>query len=85
MRRMSRDEEIRRALRELLIPELRAVGKHLDRVGQYISTRPLSPEIQSLRTELIAHIRRLDLRIDDVERELRAAIREGTRKTRRPS
>lgn len=83
MVRMSRDEEIRRALRDFLIPELRAVGKHIERVGQYVGTRLLSPEAHSLRTEIIAHIRRLDLRIDDVERDLRIAIREGAR-SRKP-
>lgn len=84
---MTRDAEIRRALREILIPELRAVGRRLERVGQHISIRPLSPEALSLRTELLAEIRRLDARIDDVDRELRAAIREslGARKARRSS
>jgi transposase len=57
--------EVRRAFEDFAVPEFRTVREAVRRLHQ---------DIDGLRAELIAEIRRLDARIDGVDRELRTAI-----------
>ena len=83
-------DQIKAAFQDIIAPELHALRGDIQRVDQKIGAvdqkidgvdARLSIKIDGLRTEmlsmkgeLLAEIRRLDTRIDGVDRELRTAI-----------
>ena len=90
MRAMGVYEQIRKAFQDLIAPELfalrgeirvldqRIIGldQKIDAVDVRLSTRldGVRTEMGSLKNEILAEIRRVDGRIDSVDRELRTAI-----------
>ena len=76
-------DQIKKAFQDLIAPELHAIRGDIRVLDQKIDDLDvrLSTKIDSLRTEtislkgeLLAEIRRVDVRIDGVDRELRTAI-----------
>jgi len=90
MRAMGVYEQIRKAFQDLIAPELSALrgeirvldqriiglDQKIDAVDVRLSTRldGVRTEMGSLKNEILAEIRRVDGRIDSVDRELRTAI-----------
>jgi hypothetical protein len=83
MRRMGVYDDIKRAFQDLIAPELHEVRGELRRLNEKIDgaqslllekINSLRVEMTSARRELISEIRRLDTRIDSVDRELHTAI-----------
>jgi len=83
MARVGIYDEIKRAFQDLIVPELRAIhgdlvemGRKLDRIGAPLTTKidSLRGETVSMKGALLAEIRRLDVRIDGVDRELRERL-----------
>ena len=72
MARVGVYDQIKKALQDVVAPELHAIRGDMRAMRGDI--RVLDQKIDSLRTELVAEIRRLDTRIDGVDRELRTAI-----------
>ena len=82
--------QIKAAFQDIIAPELHALRGDIQRVDQKIGAVDqkidgvdarltikidgLSTEVLSMKGELLAEIRRLDTRIDGVDRELRTAI-----------
>ncbi len=73
-------DQIKKAFQDLIAPELHTIRGDI---------RVLDQKIDSLRSELVSEIRRVDVRIDSVDRELRTAIdvreRLAALEARRPS
>jgi len=76
-------DQIKRAIQDLIAPELHAIRGDLRLLDQKIagvdarlSTKidALDEKIDFLKGELIAEIRRVDTRIDGLDREVRTAI-----------
>lgn len=72
-------DQIKKAFQNLIGPELHTIRSDIRVLGQKIDG--VDHKVESLRTvmvslkgELLAEIRRLDTRIDSVDRELRIAI-----------
>jgi hypothetical protein len=72
-------DQIKKAFQNLIAPELHTIRGDIRVLGQKIEG--VEHKVESLRTvmvslkgELLAEIRRLDTRIDSVDRELRTAI-----------
>jgi len=83
MARVRDYDEIKRAFQDFLVPELRTIREDLRLLGQEIdgvgAPRPakvdaLRAEMLSLKGDLLVEVRRLDARIDGVDRELRRAL-----------
>ena len=86
MMRMGVYDQMKKAFQDLIAPELHTIRgdirvldqkiegvyQKIDGVDQKIGS--LRTEMVSLKGELLAEIRRLDARIDGVDRELRTAI-----------
>jgi hypothetical protein len=76
-------DQVKKAFQDIVAPEVHAIRGDIRVLDQRfvgldqkiggIDAR-LTTKIDSLRTELIAEIRRLDARVDGVDRELRTAI-----------
>lgn len=62
---MSVYEEVKKALQDVVAPELKALQTEI---------RRLDEKIDSLRVEMHSEMRRIDGRIDSLEKELRTAI-----------
>jgi cell division septum initiation protein DivIVA len=76
---MGIDEQIKTAFQDLIAPELHAIRGDIRVLDQKIESLDqkmtgLRTETVPLKGELLAEIRRLDARIDGVDRELRTAI-----------
>ena len=76
-------DQIKKAFQEVVAPELQALrgdfrvlDQKIDRVDQRLSQKidGLRSETVSMKAELLAEIRRLDTRMDGMDRELRTAI-----------
>lgn len=76
-------KEIKRAFEDFLIPELRAIQEDLRQIGgtvhgvgapPAVKVDTLWAEMLSVKDHLRSEIRRLDARIDGVDRNLRTAI-----------
>ena len=65
-------DQVKAAFQDIIAPELHAVRGDIRVLDQRIVG--LDQKIDSLRHELVLGIRRLDARIDGVDRELRTAI-----------
>jgi uncharacterized protein Yka (UPF0111/DUF47 family) len=79
MARVGVDDQIKKAFQDLIVPglhtlrrDIRLLGQKVDRVDQKVES--LRTVMVSLKGELLAEIRRLDTRIDGVDRQLRTAI-----------
>jgi prefoldin subunit 5 len=84
--RVGVDDQIKKALQDLIAPELHAIRGEMHAIrGEMHAMRAdirvldqkidgVDHKIDSLKGELLAEIRRLDARIDGVDRELRTAI-----------
>jgi hypothetical protein len=76
-------DQIKKAFQDIVAPELHVLRGDIRLLDQKIGgldqtiggveTR-LGPKMDSLRAEMLAEIRRLDTRIDGLDRELRTAI-----------
>lgn len=62
-------EEVKKALQDIVAPELKAIQVEIKRLDEKIDYR-----FDSLRNELVSEIRRVDSRIDGLEKELKTAI-----------
>jgi hypothetical protein len=76
-------EQIKAAIQDLLAPELQAIRGDLRRLEQKIDDvdarltikiDSVQAQMGSMKNELVSEIRRVDVRIDGMERELRTAI-----------
>ena len=83
MRRMGIYEPIKAAIQDLLAPELQAIRGDLRRLEQKIDDvdarltikiDSVQAQMGSMKNELVSEIRRVDVRIDGMDRELRTAI-----------
>jgi hypothetical protein len=83
MRRVGIHDQIKAALQDLVAPELQAIRADIRRLDQKIEDvdgrltikiDSLAAQTSSMKSELISEIRRVDVRIDGMERELRTAI-----------
>jgi hypothetical protein len=83
MPRMGVYEQIKAAIQDLLAPELQAIRGDLRRLEQKIDDvdarltikiDSVQAQMGSMKNELVSEIRRVDVRIDGMERELRTAI-----------
>lgn len=86
MRRVGVDDQIKSAIQDIVAPALHELRGEIHAMrGEMLALRAgiqrVDEKVDSLRTEmgrmkgeLIAEIRRLDARIDGVDRELRTAI-----------
>jgi hypothetical protein len=72
MNRMGVYDQIKKAFQDIIAPELHTLRGEIRVVDHKIDS--LRSETGSMKAELIAEIRRLDARIDGVDRELRTAI-----------
>ena len=76
-------DQIKKAFQDVVAPELQALrgdfrvlDQKIDRVDQRLSQKidGLRSKTVSMKAELLAEIRRLDTRMDGMDRELRTAI-----------
>jgi hypothetical protein len=83
MPRMGVYEQIKAAIQDLLAPELQAIRGDLRRLERKIDDvdarvtikiDSVQAQLGSMKNELVSEIRRVDVRIDGMERELRTAI-----------
>jgi hypothetical protein len=79
MARVGVNDQIEKALQDVVAPELHAIRGDMHAMRGDIRVLDqkidgVDHKIDSLRTELVAEMRRLDARIDGVDRELRTAI-----------
>jgi hypothetical protein len=83
MMRMGVYDQIKAALQDLVVPELQAIRADIRRLDQKIDDvdgrltikiDSLQAQTASMKNELISEIRRVDVRIDGMEREVRTAI-----------
>ena len=79
MARVGVYDQIKKALQDLIAPELHAIRGDIHAIRADIrmldqNIDGVDYKIDSLKGELLAEIRRLDARIDGVDRELRTAI-----------
>jgi hypothetical protein len=65
-------DQIKSAFQDLIAPELHAIRGDVNALRA--ETASMRTEMGSMRNELVSEIRRLDARIDSVDRELRTAI-----------
>ncbi|PYN98717.1 MAG: hypothetical protein DMD91_14675 [Candidatus Rokuibacteriota bacterium] len=65
-------DQVKTAFQDIIAPELHAIRGDIRVLDHRIVG--LDQKIDSLRNELVSEIRRLDTRIDGVDRELRTAI-----------
>ena len=68
MKNMGIYDQIKAALQDLVAPELQAIRADIRRLDS------LTAQTSSMKNELISEIRRVDVRIDGVDRELRTAV-----------
>ena len=83
MNRMGIYDQIKAALQDLIAPELQAIRSDIRRLDekidagdarQSIKIDSLQAQMGSMKNELVSEIRRVDVRLDGMERELRIAI-----------
>lgn|ERR671919_770377 len=83
MRRMGICDQIKSAIQDLVAPELQGIRGDIRRLDQKvddghdrltIKIDALQAQTGSMKNELVSEIRRVDVRIDSMERELRVAI-----------
>jgi hypothetical protein len=83
MARMGIYDQIKAALQDLIAPELQAIRADIRRLDekidagdarQVIKIDSLQAQMGSMKNELVSEIRRVDVRLDGMERELRIAI-----------
>ena len=79
MSRMGVYDQIKKAFQDIIAPELHMLRGEILRLDQKIDNvdikvTSLRTEMLSMKAELLAEIRRVDVRIDGVDRELRTAI-----------
>jgi hypothetical protein len=83
MTRMGIYDQIKAALQDLIAPELQAIRADIRRLDQKIDDGDarltikidsLQAQMGSMKNELVSEIRRVDVRLDGMERELRVAI-----------
>ena len=83
MTRMGVYDQIKKALQDIIAPELqsirgdiRVLDQKIDNLDARLTVRidALGAQLTSHRAELLAEIRRVDNRIDSVEREIRTAL-----------
>ena len=83
MMRMGLYDQLKKMFQDIIAPELHALRADIQRVeanlgaridGVDIKVTSLRTETLSMKGELIAEIRRVDGRIDGLDRELRTAI-----------
>jgi hypothetical protein len=69
-------DQIKKAFQDIIAPELHALRGDIRLLDQKIDAvdARLTIKLDSLRNEMIAEIRRVDTRIEGVDRELRTAI-----------
>jgi cell division septum initiation protein DivIVA len=76
-------DQIKTAFQDIIAPELHALRSDLLRIEQKIDSvdarltgkiDALKTETLSMKAELLAEIRRLDARVDSLDRELKTAI-----------
>ncbi len=69
-------DQIKKAFQDTIAPELHALRGDIRLLGQKIDAvdARLTVKIDSVRNEMVAEIRRVDTRIEGVDRELRTAI-----------
>jgi predicted nucleic acid-binding Zn-ribbon protein len=65
-------DQIKTAFQDIIAPELHALRRDIRLLDERIDG--VRTEMVSLRAELLAEIRRVDTRIDSVDRELRPAV-----------
>ena len=65
-------DQIKAAFQDIITPELHALRGDIQRLNQKIDG--LRAEMVSMKAELLAEIRRLDARIESVQRELHIAL-----------
>ena len=76
MTAMSVYDQIKKAFQDIIAPELHALRGDIRLLDQKVDAMDarLTIKIDALRNEMIAEIRRVDTRIEGVDRELRTAI-----------
>jgi hypothetical protein len=81
MRRVELYDPIKSLFQDIIVPEMHALRSDIRRIDEKIDhvdareqDRHLGAQVGHMKGELIAEIRRVDIRIDGVERELRVAI-----------
>ena len=69
-------DQIKKAFQDIIAPELHALRGDIRLLDQKIDAvdARLTVKIDSFRNEMIAELRRVDTRIEGVDRELRTAI-----------
>jgi len=83
MPRMGIEDQIKSFFQDIVAPEIRAIRsdiQRLDETNDGVDARlgdkinSLAAQLSSAKNELVSEIRRVDVRIDGMERELRVAI-----------
>ena len=79
MWRMGLYDQFKKAFQDIVAPEIYALRGEIMRLDGKIETvdakvGSLRTEMVSMKNEILAEVRRLDSRIDGVDRELRTAI-----------
>ena len=83
MPRMGIDDQIKSFFQDIVAPEIRAVRADIQRLDEKVDgvdarlsdkISSLGAQMSSMKNELVSEIRRVDVRIDGMERELRVAI-----------
>jgi hypothetical protein len=83
MRRMGIYDQIQSSFQHIVAPEIRAVRADIQRLDEKVDgvdarlgdkINSLAAQMSSMKNELVSEIRRVDVRIDGMERELRVAI-----------
>lgn len=69
-------EQVKRALQDIVVPEIKALQVEIKRLNEKMDSgfRRLNEKMDSVRAELLSEIKRLDSRIDGLDRELKLAI-----------
>jgi hypothetical protein len=76
-------DQIKSFFQDIVAPEIRAVRGDIQRLDEKIDgvdgrlgdkINSLGAQMSSMKNELVSEIRRVDVRIDGMERELRVAI-----------
>ena len=83
MPRMGIDDQIKSFFQDIVAPEIRAVRADIQRLDEKVDgvdarlsdkISSLGAQMSSMKNELVSEIRRVDVRTDGMERELRVAI-----------
>ncbi len=65
-------EQVKRALQDIVAPELNGIKAELRRLDEKIGS--LDEKIGSLRNELLAEIKRVDARVESLQREVSVTL-----------